>query len=203
MKKIGAILILLLIIFCPLSNVKAKGYALESGQAYVISSKCDLYTLPDFNSPKVVDENNEIISLKHMQNVEILEINGDFAQIMYKNYSGYAYKYYLTSNSSPTVYPVFNATIRKDCDILNVDKTPSGYTAKKNDRIYIYQGYDEKVTLTAIQIVLEDGTLYNGYVSTEFVKPDGISSLLIVGLTIIIAAVTVILSLIFIKKKKK
>lgn len=55
----------------------------------------------------------------------------------------------------------------------------------------------------AVQIVLEDGSLYNGYMLKADIEPDGISATLIVGITIIVAVATIILSLLFIKKKKK
>lgn len=188
---------------CPLKSAFQKSFALDSGQAYVITSKCDLYTLPNFSSDKVLDENNNIISLKHKQIVNILSIEGDFAYIEFEETKGYVYKFYLTSNSSPLIYPVFNATIRNDCKVLDSDFEDSGYSLTKKTRVYIYEGYSSKKDFIAIQFVLEDGSLYNGYVDKQYIDPDGVSSVLIIGLVIIISAVTVILSLIFIKKKKK
>ncbi len=203
MKRISAIIILMFLLLCPIKCAFPKSEALDSGQAYVITSKCDIYSLPDFSSDKLLDENNNIISLKHKQIVNILEIINDFAYIEVENVKGYVYKFYLTNNSSPIVYPVFNATIRKDCTVFDYDFEDSGYTLKKNTRIFVYEGYSSKQDYTAVQFILEDGSLYNGYVDKQFVDPDGVSSLLILGITIIISAVTIILSLIFIKKKKK
>ena len=203
MKKFSIFIILLCLLLCPFTSAISKSFALENGQAYVITSKCDLYTLPDFSSDKVVDENNKIISLKHKQIVNILSVDGDFAQIEVNEITGYVYKFYLTNNSSPLIYPVFNATIRNDCHVLNSDFEDSGYTLTKKTRVYIYEGYSSKKDYHAIQFVLEDGSLFNGYVEKQYIDPDGVSSLLIIGISIIIAAVTIILSLIFIKKKKK
>ena len=75
-------------------------------------------------------------------------------------------------------------------------------TLKEGERLFLYDGYDDKREYTPVQVVLEDGSLYNGLILTSNIKPDGISSLLIVGITIIAASVTIILSLIFIKKSK-
>ena len=79
----------------------------------------------------------------------------------------------------------------------------TGLIAKKDTRIFIYSGFNEKKQYTPVQLVLEDGSLYNGYIKTADIKPDGISSLLIIGISIIAAAVTIILSLVFIQKKNK
>ena len=46
-----------------------------------------------------------------------------------------------------------------------------------------------------MQVVLEDGSLYNGYMLTKEVSPDGISGLLVAGISIIIALVTIVLSI--------
>ena len=62
---------------------------------------------------------------------------------------------------------------------------------------------DSEEDFVAVQIVLEDGSLYNGYMLKADIEPDGISATLIVGITIIVAVATIILSLLFIKKKKK
>ena len=203
MKRIPIFIFVLCLILCPLQSVLHKSSALDVGQAYVITSKCDLYTLPDFTSDKVLDKNGEKVSLKHKEKVNILSFEGDFALIESGQTQGYVYKFYLTDNPSPTVYPVFNATIRKDCPVLDGNFEDSGLTLKKKTRVFIYEGYSSKKDYHAIQFVLDDGSLYNGYVEKQYINPDGISSVLIIGITIIVSAVTIILSLIFIKKKKK
>ena len=108
------------------------------------------------------------------------------------------------SNTSQYIYPVTNATIRNDTKIYDLQLSDSELPlAKKNTRVYLYNGFDDKKEYTSVQIVLESGELYNGFIKTADIKPDGVSGLLIAGISIIAASVTVILSLVFIKKKKK
>lgn len=182
-------------------------YALqEGGIAKIIVSRCHLYKEADFSSDKVTYMENEqeiLIELWHGDEVKIESIGEKFVFISTEeNIEGYVYKYYLSDSTSQVVYPVFNASLRKDSVIFDLDKKETGYIGKKNARIYIYEGFDDDKEYTALQIVLEDGSLYNGYVLTENVNPDGVSGLLIIAISVIAAAVTVILSLLFIKKKK-
>lgn len=181
----------------------AETYPLKEGFATVTTSKCDLYEEPSFDSQKLkVDE--VVISVKHSQQVEIISIENDFAYIKFQKQKGYVYKYYLTQNKSQAIYPITNATLRNDTKIYDLQLHDSELPlAKKNTRIYLYNGFDDKKEYTAMQIVLENGELYNGYIKTADINPDGISGLLIAGISIIAASVTIILSLVFIKKKRK
>lgn len=210
MKKfLTAIVFILMIFSFAFSGFESKqAFALESGkEASVIASRCDVYQSTNFPLTKVVildGEEEKNYTLKHGQKVEILSIENDFAQIKSEDeIEGFVYKYYLTQNSSQVVYPVFNGTIRNDTIIYDIDIISSGYSAKKGDRVFIYKSFEEKKDYTAVQVVLQDGILYNGYVLTKDVNPDGVNSLLIVGISIISAAVTIVLAIIFIKKGKK
>ncbi len=199
-------IVLLFVISCSLFNGNifsyADNYQLQLGLATVISSKCDIYTDSSFSSEKIMID-DKIVTLSHDESVEILSFSGDFAEIENKNVRGYVYKYYLTQNSSQEIYPVFNGKLRRDSVIYDIELKKTDFQAKKNDKVYIYEGFNNKKEYTAVQIVLEDGTLYNGYIKTEDIKPNGISKLLITGISIIIASVTIVLSLIFIRKSKK
>lgn len=184
-------------------------FALEHGQsATVIASRCNLYKNADFSSEKIlitIEEDAPVeYYLKHNDVVDVLEFENDFALVSTTDQvEGWVYKYYLTQNSSQTVYPVFNATIRNDSIIYDMDLNESGFEVKKNQRVYVYKSFSEKENYTAVQVVLEDQSLYNGYILTKNVNPDGISGLLISAISIIIAGVTIVLSIVFIKKKKK
>lgn len=154
-----------------------------------------------------VQDNGEDLLLMHGQALEVIDEDGDFVQVSLtlneQVFQGYIYKYYLTKNSAQSIYPVFNGSVRIDNAIIyDINKTPTSYTAKKNQGVYIYSGFNDDEEFTAIQIVLDDGSLYNGYIKTIDLSPDGVSPLLIVGITLIAAAVTVTLSLVFIKKRK-
>ena len=173
------------------------------GEGVIIASHCYLFSSPSFESEKIMSGDSELV-LYHNDKVIILQEDGDFLLVKTdeQDKEGYVYKYYVTSNSSQDVYPVFNATIRNDSIIYDIDKNPTEWKAKAGSRVYIYGGFNEK-GMTAVQVVLEDGSLYNGYVNSVDLKPDGISSTLIVGISVIAAAVTIILSIIFLKKTKK
>lgn len=210
-KRIGYLILVafLLIIslgIIPLSSPPSNALS-EGGQAKIIVSKTYLYTADNFSSEKVIyndGENAILVILKHGEIVTIESFSGDFAYVKTADEkSGFIYKYYISDNTSQQVYPVFNASIRNDTKIYDIEQNETEYTAKKGSRVYIYQGFNDKKEFTAIQIVLDDQTLYNGYIKTEDIKPDGVSGLLIVAITIIIAAVTIILSLLYIKKKRK
>lgn len=176
-------------------------------EAIVIASRCQVYKGSDFSSEKLTIEieGQEILyRLKHKEIVDVLSVYGDFALVKTgKDIEGYVYKYYLTQNSSQQVYPVFNASIRNDTILYDMDFQNSGHAMPKGKRVFIYQSFNEKEEYTAVQVVLEDQSLYNGYISTKDLAPDGISGILIAGISIIAAAVTIVLSLLFMKKKIK
>lgn len=182
--------------------------ALELGQASVIASHCNLYSQANFEGEKVTildsEEQPVLITLKLNDAVTVNEISGDFAHVTtQKNIDGWIYKYYLSQNAERDLYPVFNGTITKDTVIHDIDKQSTGMLATKGTRIYLYQGFDKNQDYTAVQIALADSSLYTGYISTNDISPDGISKMLIVAITVIVAAVTIVLSLVFIRKKKK
>ena len=172
---------------------------------YIISSRAYLYSEASFSSEKVMLNDEEVV-LYHGQNLTIIAEQDDFVQIELtyngENIEGFVYKYYVTNTTSQTVYPVFNGSVRRDTMVYDVDFQPQ-YNIKSGQEVYIYSGYDDDDEYTAVQVVLEDGSLYNGYVLTQDLQPRGVSPLLIVGISIIAACVTVVLSLIFIKKVKK
>lgn len=173
--------------------------------AIIIASYCYLYSSPSFSSEIVKIDENPFI-LYHNEKVTIIEENEDFILVKTQNEQtqGWVYKYYLTTNTSQIVYPVFNASVRNDNAIIyDINKSPTELKANAGQRVYLYDGFDDKNEFTAVQLLLEDGSLYNGYLKSADISPDGVSSLLIVGISIIAACVTIILSIIFIKKTKK
>ncbi len=211
MKKIFPLFIVLFVFISVFSFGADGGFsslALEIGkEAKVVVSRCEIYSQASFTSEKIVvliDEQEKPLYLNHGTIVEVIAEETDFVKIKCnENIEGYVYKFYLTQNTSQTVYPVFNGRIRNDTIIYDMDFIDSGFIAKANSQVFIYKSYNEKKDFTAIQIVLDDQSLYNGYVLTKDVNPNGISALLITGISIIIAAVTVVLSVVFIKKRKK
>lgn len=176
----------------------------STNYAQIVVSACHLFTTPSFESAKVLDLSNEEIILKQNDSVLVLEESGDFALVQIDNtIRGYVYKYYLSYGENIDVYPTFNATIRHDgTQVYNLDYSQSNIVLDSGTRVFIYGGYDDKNEYTAIQFVDGNGTLIHGFVQTSNINPDGVSSLLIVGISIIVACVTIILSIIFIKKSR-
>lgn len=210
MKKFFPLFLISIMVFSAFALLTPQSFcssALEVGvEARVIASHCDIYSEADFSSERltiIVDQEEKPLRLKHGEIVDVVDIQNDFALVETSQHRGYVYKYYLTQNTPQTVYPVCNATIRRDTQVLDMDFQPTLHQATKGTRVFIYKSYTEKKGHTSIQLVLDDQTIYNGYVLTKDVKPDGISGLLIAGISIIAAAVTVVLSIVFIKKKKK
>lgn len=191
------ILPLLAIVFSSMSFAPAQ-------EVSVISSYSYLYAQPSFTSEKIMDGEEELL-IYHGEKLTVIEEEGDFVLVEYQsNLQGYIYKYYITTNSSQVVYPVFNGNVRiEGAVIYDIDGSPTEYRAHAGQEVYIYGGFNDDGDFTAVQLVLEDGNLYNGLIRTEDLSPDGVSSLLIVGISIIAACVTIILSLVFIKKVKK
>lgn len=169
----------------------------------VISSVCALYETADFDSPAHDSDGKEIV-FHHGDKLTALEESGDFIKVKSDEVEGYVFKFYVTSNKSgQDVYPVFNGkVIAKESNIFNIDGSDSGHKAKENQEVYIYGGFDGKKEKTEVAIVLEDGSLFYGLISTKDIQANGISGALITSITIIIALVTIILAVVFIKKSK-
>lgn len=189
------------------STDNLSSHALQTNaSATVIASSCELYESADFKSNKIlitIEQQNVPYKLYHRDIVEVILQDGDFVKVFTQDeIEGFVYKYYLTQNTSQTIYPVFNATIRNSTYICDMDYEEK-YPLAEGTRVFVYKSFSEKKGYTAVQTVLNDQTIYNGYVRTKDVNPDGVSGLLIAGISIIAAAVTVILSIVFIKKKKK
>lgn len=170
----------------------------------VVASSCFLYEDSSFESAKVQVEEKDYV-LNHGQIVIYESEENEFCLMTVKNteISGYVYKYYICENSSISYYPVYNASIREDTEVYDSNGQQTEIILKQNQRVYLYDGFDDKKEFTPIQFVLEDGILNNGYVQTSKIKPDGVNRLLIVAIPLIAALVTIILSILFIRKKKK
>ena len=171
----------------------------------VIASYCYLYCEPSFESEIVLEGDQPYMAVLGDTLTIVSDNDSDFALVSVPDtdISGYIYKYYITANSSQIVYPVFNGKTRRESVLYDLDKKPTEYTLRSGQEVYIYSGFDDDKVYTAVQVVLENGLLYNGYIKTSDLAPDGISPLLIAGIAIIVAGVTVILSLVLIKKTKK
>lgn len=171
--------------------------------ATVLASRCPLYSAPNFTSAIVQYEDADFY-LSQNDQVKVIQTDGDFVLVKANEETqGYVYRYYLTQNSSQTTYPVFNATMRENSPIYDLEKTPVDI-AEKGKRVFIFNGFDNvDGGFTEIQIVLENGELYSGLVKSSSLKPDGINRNAIIAIPIILAGITVVLSIVFLGRKKK
>lgn len=200
------IYLFLLSLFCCLTLFQGQNNVIASDtntELEVIATECFLYKEASFDSEKIL-ENEKPVTLILGDKLSLVQNGEKFYLVQTKNRTiGYIYKYYVCEKNEFYVYPTFNATIRTDNAIIyDVNKKPTTHTAYSGQKVYLYEGYNSN-DFTAVQIVLEDGSLYNGYMLTKDIEPSGISSTLIIGISIIAAVVTIVLSLVFIKKKKK
>lgn len=176
---------------------------LPGENCHVIASYAFLYSQADFGSERI-NVDGEFVTLPRGTSVQVENAEGDFVYVSCDLGQGYVYQYYLSQSESLTVYPVFNGSVKVDGAIVyDIDGQNSGFAAKAGQGVYIYNGFKDQGDFTSLQIVLADGSLYNGLMKNGDIKPDGVSGLLIVGISIIACCATIILTIVFLKKKKK
>ena len=83
----------------------------------------------------------------------------------------------------------------------NSELVESDITLKKNQEIFLYEGFNQKSKYSAIAFMY-DGNVEYGYILTSTVSPNGINPLIITSATIILALVGIALAWVFIKRKK-
>ena len=189
----------LLAIFMLFSNA----FAIELNTSLTVTStSCYVYTDSSFSSEKLKDEENEIV-LHHGDKVTYLGEQDQFYFVKITDEKeGYIYKYYLANENSRIIYPTFNASIREDCHLFDSSGNDTGIVITKNQRVFLYEGFKNKETFCPVQVVVDD-QLYNGYIETKNIKPDGVNASLIIAISAISAVVTITLSLVLIKNRKK
>ena len=208
-----------ILIFCALFSSFSfcqNVWAQETEAFFINSNYANVFQSYDLSSEKIVE-------LKHHDKV-IVESN-DLGAIKYTSSDGFeffkilayneleekseGYGYILAELLSKNInqietIPNFNAkTIDNAKVFFKNDNTfdESDITLSKGTRIYLFEGYKRKSEFCAVCFEYENQILY-GYVKTYQIKPDGINPLLITCITLIIAVLTISLSLILIKKKK-
>lgn len=173
----------------------------------VVATFVNLYASPSFERV-LTDASGQAYTFEHGTIFQAIEENGDFilvsAQVEGEKIEGYVFKYYVTTNENgQDVYPVFNGSVTLDGAIIyDINGNPTQHIAKLGQGITIYGGFDDQNEFTSVAIVLEDSSLFYGMMRTQDISPYGVSGALIASITIIIALVTIILSVIFIKKSR-
>ncbi len=179
----------------------------DTAKVSVVASTCYVYEDASFDSP--ISINGEKIVLTHGDKLEVVEDdNGlDFIKVKLdgRENGGYVYRYYVTYNEiGQEVYPVFNGYVLKNnSKIYDLDKQETTFTANEGHEIYLYNGYNNKEEYNAVAIVLEDGSLFYGYMLTADIAPYGVNAGLITGIVVIASCLTIIFLLLFMKKTKR
>ena len=72
----------------------------------------------------------------------------------------------------------------------------------KHQRVFLYQGFNNKKQYNAVAFVHENEVVY-GFLKKDDIDPDGVNPLLITIACFAIAAIGIILTFVFMKRKKK
>ena len=176
----------------------------------VISNYAYMYEQADFSSKKYefkISKGEKITLLND-------ELKNDFYYASYKyenvTYSGYVYKDNVSQLSNEQeVILSYNAKIAVDTKIYSITDPSQVLLSNGKEvvltektEVYLYAGYDRKAEYTEIKFSY-NGKIEVGYVKTTDITPYGVSPVLIVSLTAIIASVGVIFILLGISKKRK
>lgn len=181
--------------------------AVSGTQVSVVADFCYLYSSPSFE--EVVEYEGSPLRIEHLDFLTVLEDDETTqfikVKVEEKNIEGYVYRYYVTySSPSQEVYPVFNGKVTKnDAVIYDLNRVDSTYRAKNGQGIYLYSGFTDKEKMNAVAIVLDDGSLYYGFMETKDIAPNGVNGGLITGIMVIVSCLTIIFLLLFMKKKKR
>ncbi len=100
--------------------------------------------------------------------------------------------------------PNYNAKTNSDAVVYFKQEDEfieSGITIKKNQEIFLYEGFNQKSKFSAIAF-MHNGSVEYGYILTSTVSPNGINPLIITSVTIILALVGIALAWVFIKRRK-
>jgi len=120
-----------------------------------------------------------------------------------ENYEGYIYKECLSKlTNSQEVLLSYNAKTSARTMLYSIsDKSETDIYIDEATELYLYEGFDRKSEYTAVKFSY-DGEIMLGYIKTADISPYGVSNILIISITAIIACVGVILILLGINKKK-
>lgn len=181
----------------------------EQNQVTVVADRCIVYQTASFDDPFLINEKTVTFAHGHQLTVLENEVSSSFIQVQgnFENevVEGFVYRYYVTfAKIEITEYPVFNASVAVDNTVIyDLDKQPTEYTATKGQGLYLYNGFNDKETYTAVAVVLPDDSVYYGYILTKDIKTKGINAGLITGFVVIISCLTIIFLLLFMKKRKQ
>ncbi|MBE7075985.1 MAG: hypothetical protein E7375_02845 [Clostridiales bacterium] len=206
MKKLCALLFILMFIFIP--NV---AYADSEGSTYIVTANY-AYIYQSFNQSseklKKVENKTEInIEFENGGPKQYTDgIDIFYKVLQYDEIDGFIYAELVTPKTKAIVsIPNFNAETNKDSIVyqkLDNEIVETSITLKKNERIFLYEGFKNKSDYTAIAYLYEN-EVYYGYLKTKDISPDGINPIIITCITLIIAVLGIVFAWVFMKKKKQ
>lgn len=210
MKKIFAFILLMFCFAFPVQNA----YAIDevSSLSYVVvANKASIFSSPDFNSAK------SEITLSHNEKIEVQVENGkakvytspdgeySFYKIVDKPDFSYVFADLLSQESAViTSVPNYNGKTNDTCKVfLSEDNSlvESDISLEKNQRIFIYEGFNSKAQYTKICFLHNNQVVY-GQIETKFVSPDGINPIIITCAIVILAVLGIIFAWLFMKNRK-
>jgi hypothetical protein len=154
---------------------------------------------------------SEKYDFKIMINEEVILIDdtlqNDFYNIMYKNdditCEGYIYKECLAVlENEQKLILTYNAKTGVKTAVYSLsDPTQKIAEINEGTELYLYEGYHRKSDLTAVKFSY-NGEIILGYIKTIDITPYGVSNVLIISVSAIVASVGVIFLLLGISKKK-
>lgn len=212
MKKFGPIFcvfVLLLCTVCCISPFCNQSFA-QTNSIRVIVDNAPVYSRADFLEIDKTERDLSLIANAKLHQVfDVLEEYDQTYKISINDTSGFILKSMAIDNqiSSPQKSLNYNAEVIADANVF--EKVGEDYNAleirlKKGDKVCILDGYDQKKQYTFVSFYDGD-VLCNCYIKTEVLKAYGISTTLVVSISVLVAGCTVafVLAKLVIGKRKK
>ena len=169
----------------------------------VVTNYATMYKEASFSAEKYEFkiENGEKVTLLDSTS------DNDFYFVSYRydsvTYQGYVYGECLAVlEDEQEVVLTYNAKTGVKTKVYDLgDTTKEIAVLDENTEIFLYEGFNRKAEFTAVKFSYE-GKIMLGYIPTANVSPYGVSNVLIVSTTAIVACVGVIFILLGLNKKK-
>ena len=180
----------------------------EFGVYVVAANKASVFASADLTSEK-------LFTLNHKDEIKVQLENGSpktygedkfvFYHIETSDKDGFILSdLVVPKNDFLVTIPNFNAKTNGKASIYFLEDgkyVESDISLPKHQRIFLYEGFNRKKEYNAVAFVYENEVLY-GYLKVGTIDPDGVNPVIITVACFAIAAIGIILALVFIKKKK-
>lgn len=179
----------------------------------VTANKANLYQEANFSSTILTTLNHKTIIKVIFENNNPKQTTKDnfvFYNVKFEEFEGFMFADLITAEQNfLTAIPNFNAQTNSDAKVYFLQDNEireSNITLKTGERIFLYEGFDNKKEYNAIAFVVtnQDGTrdVMYGYLKSRDISPDGINPLLITCVVLILALLGIIFAWMFMKNKK-